>query len=159
MRPGRNRCTFKNERTTPRPVIQVESGTQYPPWICTARQFCKAQEAEYRPVLYMDGSYREMNVGLRSVFDRTAVTRVASGSIVIMHAGDDWKERPIFTLGIRQGQDIQASSAFTMEYLALTGALLIQKAVQAEKTYTDCQSVYKILCTRREHLNTTDESH
>ena len=110
LRPGRNRCTFKNERTTPRPIIRVEPDTQCPPWIRTARQFCQAQEADYRPVLYTDGSYSETNLGLRSVFDRTAVTRVAGGSIVAVHAGEDWKERPIFNLGIRQVQDIQVLS-------------------------------------------------
>ena len=159
LRPGRNRCNFKNERTTPRPIIQLDPDTSCPLWIQKARQFCQAQKTEYRPILYTDGSYSETNSGLRSVMDKTAVTRAASGSIVVMHAGEDWRERPIFTLGIRQGQDIHASSAFTMEYLALTGALLLQKEIQAEKTYTDCQSVYKIVCNRQEHLNNTDESH
>ena len=68
-------------------------------------------------------------------------------------------ERPIFTTGIRQGQDIHASSAFYMEYLVLTGALFLQKEIQTEKTYTDCQLVYKILYSRQEDLNNTDKTH
>jgi hypothetical protein len=76
-----------------------------------------------------------------------------------MHAGEDWKLKPIFTIGIRDGENIQASSAFTMEYLALAGALMLQSEIQGEQTYTDCQAVYKIICSRQKHLNNTDEPH
>ena len=151
LKPGRNRCLFKNERTTPKPVIQVESQSNRPKWIGAARQFCLQQKADYRPVLYTDGSYSKTDLGLRDVFDKANGTTVANGSIVIMHAGDDWKQRPIFAIGIRHGSDIQATSAFTMEYLALAGALLLQRNINGEQTFTDCQAVYKIVCNRKTH--------
>ena len=60
------------------------------------------------------------------MLDSNAVTRQSAAGVIIVHDGYDWKDRPSFAIHISDGSDIQAGSAYTLEYLAVAVALRLQ---------------------------------
>jgi len=156
---GRNRCYFQNERVTPTPQLRLSTEETQPEWITAAARFLSHQDKGYIPRLYTDGSFRKEEFSLETVFLPSACKTVAGGGIVIIHEGLDWQARPIFALGITDGEQVGAQSAFTMEYLAIAGAIRLQQEIQPMNTYSDCQSIVKIINHRTDHLSNMDESH
>ena len=128
-------------------------------WLQTAVDFCKAQNADYLPRIYTDGTYDETQFDLHSVFDTTAVRRHAAASVVIVHDGADWKDRPALSIRITDGDMIDTRSAYTMEYLALALATQIQQYSKGTGIYSDSQAVVKVIRKRQEHLSKRDCSH
>ena len=84
------------------------------------------------------------------------ITKHAAASVVIIHDGTDWKERPALCLRITDGDAIDTRSAYTMEYLALGLATHIQQHSKGTGIYSDSQAVVKILRKRKEHLDKRD---
>ena len=97
------------------------------PWLLRAVDFCKAQPEDYLPRIYSDGTYDERENELHSVFDATAIRRHAAASVVIVHDGTDWMEKPALSIRITDGELIDTRSAYTMEYLALALAAQVQQ--------------------------------
>ena len=125
-----------------------------------ARHFCAEQGPTYKPRIYTDGAYVEKDHDMHSVFDKDAITKKSAAGLAIVHDGPDWQDRPIYALHIRHGADIGASSAYTMEYLALAVAMRIQGThLRATATCTDSMTVMKIIRNRQEHIGKADLSH
>lgn len=72
--------------------------------------------ADYRPRIYTDGSYKELDHDLHTINEETAVRKQAQAGVVIVHDGPDWKDRSMITMHIRDGEDIGARSAYTTKY-------------------------------------------
>jgi hypothetical protein len=85
----------------------------------------------------------------------------ASAAIIIKDDTADWKDKPVLAVHINDGTDIGAASAFTMEYLALAGAL--QATVLTEgrlhATGSDAKSVLDLLTGRRQRLQAVTKDH
>ena len=109
------RCHFENDRTLPHPCLESQDESHMPKWLQTAVEFCKAQRTDYLPRIYTDGTYDETKFDLHRVFDATAVRRHAAASVVIVHDGADWKERPALGIRITDGDMIDTRSENTME--------------------------------------------
>ena len=133
--------------------------SQMPRWLQRGVEFCKSQPADYLPRIFTDGTYDEAEHDLHSLFDATAVRRHAAASVVIVHDGADWKDRPAFSIRITDGDTIDTRSAYKLEYLALALATQIQQHSKETGIYSDSQAVVKIIWKRREHLNKRDCSH
>ena len=130
-----------------------------PKWLQKAVDFCKSQQTDYIARIYTDGSYDESQFDLHSIFDTNAVRHHASASVVIVHDGPDWTERPALCLRITDGDMINTRSAYTMEYLALALATQIQQHTKGSGIYSDSQAVVKVIRKRQEHLGKRDCSH
>ena len=154
------RCIFKNSRIIPSPKVNAVTTPVQPDWVIRAMTFCRTQGPSYRPRFYTDGAYKEQSHDMHSVFDTEAVHRKSAAGLVIIHDGPDWKERPIHALYIGRGADVEAPSAFTMEYLALAAAMRMQcDDLHGTATCTDCSSVMKLVQNRSVHLGRSDTSH
>ena len=90
-------------------------------------EFLHQAPADYRPKIYTDGSYKELDHDIHTIFEETAVRKQAQAGVVIVHDGPDWKERPMFTMHISAGEDIGACSAHTMKYIALAVTMELQQ--------------------------------
>ena len=71
----------------------------------------------------------------------------ATAAIVIKDDSSDWKFKPVLAVFIDDGSSIGSDSVFTMEYLALVGAL--QATVYSEgrlhATGSDAESVLDLM--------------
>ena len=68
---------------------------------------------------------------------------IGSAGLVFISRASDWKDRPIITLHIINGQGLNACSAFSMEALAILVALFIRSCSPPTPAiiYSDCKSV------------------
>ena len=73
-----------------------------------------------------------------------------------IHDGIDWKERPALSLRITDGNIIDTTSAYTMEYLALTLATQIHQYTKGSGIYSDCHAVVKIIRKQDEYIYKRD---
>ena len=108
---GSHRCHFGNDRVVPRPLTTIRPNSTQTKWLDDAIQFCQAQPEDYIPRLFTDGTYTETDHDLHSVFESTAVRQHAAASVVILHDGDDWENRPAFAMQITDGDMIETRSA------------------------------------------------
>ena len=144
---------FKNDRTLPRPCLESTDESHTAKWLQTAVEFCKAQNTDYLPRIYTDGTYDETKFDLHSVFDTTAVRGHATASVVIVHDRADWKERPALSIRITFGDMIDKRPDYTMEYLALALATQIRQYSKGTGIYSDSQAVVKVIRKRQKHLS------
>ena len=153
------RCIFKNERVVPCPAVVPSLDTNEPNWVLEVEKFCKRQKEDYKPRIYTDGMFKEDDHDLRTIFNVRSVRVDTGASVIILHDGPDWRDREMLALHIKNGEEMEAKSAFTMEFIALAAALRMQKGFKATATCSDCLSVVKIVHKRHEHLNNSDTSH
>ena len=86
--------------------MTIEPNITQPKWLEKAIQFCKAHTENYIPRLFTDGTYRETDHDLHSVFENTAFRRPAAASVLILHDGQDWETQPAFAMHITYGDMI-----------------------------------------------------
>ena len=86
------------------------------------------------PRLYTDGSYATRYRTPQDVMHICPSVRQASGSVVIMDASDEWRNKPVLSLRITD-QDIEADSAYDMEFIALAAVLGLLKQRCPRKGY------------------------
>ena len=106
-----HRCHFGNDVTVPRPLQSTKTHTTQPKRIQEAITFCQTQTADYIPRHFTDGTYKETDHDLYSVFESTAVEQHAAASVVILHDGQDWEKRSAFEIHITDGDMIGTRSA------------------------------------------------
>jgi len=158
-RKSTQKCKFINERTIPTPRIKLQLQQEQPAWVHEANEFVRRQPRDYKPRIYTDGSYKEIDHDLHSVFEDEAVRKVARAGIVILHDGPEWKTRPIFALHIKEGEEIGARSAYTMEYLAIAAAQRLQKDFKASAVCSDSLAVVKTIRNRDMSLKQAGGNH
>jgi hypothetical protein len=159
LRKGSHQCKFVNERTTPAPKIKLQLQQLQPGWIREANEFVRKQPADYKPRIYTDGSYKEFGHDIHTVFEEEAVRKAARAGIVILHDGPEWKTRPIFALHIKEGEEIGARSAYTMEYLAIAAAHRLQNDFKATAVCSDSLAVVKTIRNREHPLKQAGGNH
>ena len=82
LRKSTQQCKFINERTTPVPRIKLHLQQAQPEWIREANEFVRRQSTDYKPRIYTDGSYKEYDHDLHTVFEEEAVRKAARAGIV-----------------------------------------------------------------------------
>ena len=85
----------------------------------------------------------------------------ATAAIIIKDDTAEWKEKPVIAVHIDAGTDIGAESVFTMEYLALAGALQATTLLDGRlhATGSDARSVLDLLSGRRQRLQAVMKDH
>ena len=78
--------------------MAIKSTTTQFKWLRKTKEFCRTPADDYILTLYTDGTYREADHDLHSVFDGTAQRRHAAASVVILHDGEDWESRLAFSM-------------------------------------------------------------
>ena len=124
--------------------------------------------ASFTPRLYTDGSYRSI-ASIPAVFNPQLATSESSASIVEVDNSHSWKQRPIFIVHITDGHTIQATSAYTMEFLALAAALKLQmqissgintdQPIRTAPVKSDAQSIVSMIKGRQKRLRQCTKDH
>ena len=157
LRSSSSEGTVCCRRLQPRPVIASLPPEPKIPWILWSLDHIFAQQ-DYLPTFFTDGSYSE-KTSVESIFRPQLTQRSAHGSIVILDSSPHWRHRPIFTIRVRDIQDIGCLSSYTPELLALTMALWIKTASHIPATiYTDSESSLDTIANRRNHLKSAKTS-
>ena len=70
-----------------------------------------------------------------------------------MHNGPDWRDYPTFAIHIKDGDKIQARSAYSMEFIALAAALRLQELGVSNSPV--CSDAAAVLRTIRQAQSST----
>ena len=111
------------------------------------------------PAIFTDGSYRT-KPSLEAVSRPQYTESTASASIIIKDSTVDWMIKPVYIIHIEDGEELQATSAYTMEFLALAAALKLQTcipevnngSVGVSPVRSDANSIVTMLKQRRQRL-------
>jgi ribonuclease HI len=97
--------------------------------------------------IFTDGSYTDNNSALAKILESPDLsTPSATAGIVITDASDQWKQRPVISVHFAHDNNVNATSVFHMECMALTLALaLSDKGLNCQGIYTDSESAYKLI--------------
>jgi len=101
------------------------------------------------------------------VFRPDRQQRQASASIIIKDTSIDWKQKDVYIIHINNGEHIQATSAYTMEFLALAAAMKLQTMIPTANTVSvglasvsrDADSIVSMLRCRRKKLRQASKKH
>jgi hypothetical protein len=97
--------------------------------------------------IFTDGSYTDNNSALAKILESPDLRApTATAGLVITDASDQWKQRPVISVHFAHDSNVNATSVFHMECLALTLALaLSDKELNCQGIYTDSESAYKLI--------------
>ena len=138
-------------RLQPRPTIASLPPSPKLPWILWFLDQIHGLP-DYHPTYFTDGSYAEGS-SPEAIFRPHLLQRNAHASIVVLDSSPNWRRRPIFSLRVRDIQDIGCISSYTPELLALTMAIWIRTASHLPSTiYTDSEPSLDTIANRKLHL-------
>ena len=112
----------------------------------------------YEPAFYTDGAYKDPNT-LNSIFQPTTSIPKAAAAVVIKDNSASWRSKPIYVIRITDGEAIGASSAYSMEFLALAMAMNASANISNKSTMSDAESIIRMLPKRKEELRNTRKTH
>ena len=97
--------------------------------------------------IFTDGSYTDNNSALEKILESPDLRPpIATAGLVITDASDQWKQRPVISVHFAHDDNVNATSVFHMECMALTLALaLSDKELNCQGIYTDSESAYKLI--------------
>ena len=97
--------------------------------------------------IFTDGSFADNNSALGKILESPDLRpSTATAGLVITDASDQWKQRPVISVHFAHDDNVNATSVFHMECMALTLALaLSDKELNCQGIYTDSESAYKLI--------------
>ena len=122
-----------------------------PPWIAWIADALQLLGPNYIARPYTDGSYKKL--ASISGFFRPLTAQVhATAAIILKDDTADWRTKPILAVHIANGAELEPESVYTMEYLALAGALQLSvfNIDRIHATGSDAKSVLQQLEHRRQ---------
>ena len=159
-RTGRQTGTVESHRSTCVPRVSLAHAEHIPDWATQVVDWIAKAPAGFVPCIHTDGSYNEGSLSLASIFDDAHKTISATAGLIIMHDGPDWRDFPTCAIHIKDGDKIQARSAYSMEFIALAAALRLQElGISTTPVCTDAAAVVRTIRNRHRHLLKPDCSH
>ena len=121
---------------------------------------------DYVPGIYTDRSY-SITTSIEAVFRPDLQKSKATASIIIKDSSTDWIQKAVYIIHIYAGEQIQATSAYTMEFLALVAAFKLQitllsassNAIGLAPVRSDANSIVSMLRHRRKKLCQASKKH
>ena len=149
-----------HSRRQPSPKWGSYRTDSMPAWITWINEHLSKLGDNYIARPYTDGSYTR-KVGLDNYFRMDGHDKTATASIIIKDDSHNWKSKPVLAIYIDEGSGIGSDSVFTMEYLALAGALQATVASEGRlhATGSDAKSVLDVLTGRRQRLQAVTKDH
>ena len=147
-------------RLQPRPDWASIPEASPPSWIQWITAKLTTLSDNYSPRPYTDGSW-DSPAHLQSYFRPDISRTTSSAAIIIKDDSKDWMELPVLAIYIKDGQDLECESVYSMEFLALAGALqmTVFNLDKLHATASDAQGVLKLLSHRRHHLQQVLKDH
>ena len=91
--------------------------------------------------IFTDGSWLDSGPAWNHI-THNSPTYTGSAGLVLISQADNWMDLPIITLHLHNGLALDATSAYSMELLAVVTALYLLSIMDSTATiYSDCQSV------------------
>ena len=85
---------------------------------------------------------------------------MARAAIIVRDVSDHWRRKPIFALHIAEGENLGVDSVYSMEYLALAGALQLSANERSlHATGSDAKSILDALPKRKARLQHAHKDH
>ena len=126
-------------------------------WVTTKLQSLP-QSYIARP--YTDGSWDSL-ADINGYFRPSFSSTKSSAAIIIKDDTCHWKSLPVIAIYIKDGPALECESVYSMEFLALAGALqmTVFNLEKLHATASDAQGVLKLLPNRRQHLQKVLHDH
>jgi hypothetical protein len=151
-----------NERLQHIPQWKLCSDPGPPQWIQDIRRTLDSilGNMQYQARPYTDGAY-STSADIESYFRPSELHCTATASIIIKDDSSLWRRKPVIALHISDGHELNPRSAYTMEFLALAGALQLTSIDERLlNTGSDAESIVELLPKRSAKLkNITKEHH
>ena len=125
--------SHSDRRVVSRPQWPDDEQRNIPLYIQWVQQSHSLKTTDYIPSIYTDGSYSSQT-SIEAVFRPDRQQRHASASVIIKDTSMDWKQKDVHIIHIKNGDHIQATSAYTMEFLALAVAMKLQTIIPTANT-------------------------
>jgi len=102
-------------------------------------------------VFYTDGSFKRVDGDISDILMYgSGGTKVATAAVVIMRAGDKWRDEPVVTVRVLEGGKY-VDNAYPMEMTGVVLAHMIAKDIGWPYTInTDCEGLFKTLTSSKE---------
>ena len=150
-----------NERLQHIPQWKLYPEPGPPQWIQDIRRTLDSimENTQYQARPYTDGSYStSANIG--SYFRPSELKCMATAAIIIKDDSSMWRRKPVIALHISDGHELDPQSVYTMEYLALAGALQLSSTDgRLLNIGSDAESVVNLLPKRCKKLNHITKDH
>ena len=147
-------------RPQPSPRWATIDAPLTPPWIqwVTSKLHSLPQCYSARP--YTDGSWDSF-ADINSYFRPNLSHTRSSASIIIKDDTSQWKDFPVIAVHIRNGPELGSESVYSMEFLALAGALqmTVYNLHRLHATASDARGVLELLPNRRQRLQKVLHDH
>ena len=149
---------YQREQSRPEWVILPDKTT--PPWIAWIADALQHLGPNYIARPYTDGSYKKL-AGISGFFRPLTAQVNATAAIILKDDTADWRTKPILAVHIANGADLEPESVYTMEYLALAGAMQLSvfNIDRIHATGSDAKSVLQQLEHRRQRLQNVFHDH
>ena len=99
--------------------------------------------------IFTDGSWKDMSSNIEKMFFKQSSSK-SSCSVCLISTDDEWKEKPMILVEIKDSPENPVTCAFPMELLAAALALKLKKRYsKTEKIYTDCESIVKMTAKKQ----------
>ena len=150
-----------NERRQSAPTWMSMPDLSPPHWIQLVQRelFHVHSAGEYSARPYTDGAFKKL-ASIPGYFRSSLAPRQASAAIIIKDDTSNWKRKPVIAVHIDQGQSLRPDSVYSLEFLALAGALqLSQHSPDLLDVASDAKSIIELLPNRRNRLQNVTKDH
>ena len=115
----------RDPRKQPAPRWSAPASSETPYWAHWMLEAQRSCVTYVNPRLYTDGSY-STTCSVAATFRPQLTRRHCSASIILKDDSPNWKSKMVHVLHIKDGSQLQAESAYTMEYIVLAAAMKLQ---------------------------------
>ena len=140
-------------RSQPSPQLATIVAPPVPPWIRWITTKLQSLPQTYSARPYTDGSWDSF-ADITNYFRPTLSSTRSSAAIIIKDDTSQWRDLPVIAIHITNGSEIASESVYSMEFLALAGALqmTVFNLDRLHATASDAKGVLELLPNRRQHL-------
>jgi len=150
-----------NERLQHIPQWKLYPEPGPPPWIQDIQRTLDSIMAnmQYQARPYTDGAF-STSATIESYFRPSELQCMATAAIIIKDDSSMWRRKPVIALHISDGHELGPQSVYTMEYLALAGALQLSSTDDRLLNIgSDAESIVNLLPKRCKKLNNITKDH